>query len=69
MLTLRRKLGDQVTNTMDGVRVDLKNRGWFLVRASGTEPLIRIYVEVKTETDVKRLMNEYVPLFDQTIGN
>ena len=69
MRKLRRKLGKLVTNTMDGVRVDLKNRGWFLVRASGTEPLIRIYVEGKTEADVKRLMNEYMPLFDQTIGS
>jgi phosphomannomutase len=46
----------------------LKNRGWFLVRASGTEPLIRIYVEGKTENDVKRLMDEFRPVFDQTIG-
>jgi phosphomannomutase / phosphoglucomutase len=68
MKKLQRKLGSMVTNTMDGVRVDLKNRGWFLVRASGTEPLIRIYVEGKTENDVKRLMEEFKPLFDQTIG-
>jgi phosphomannomutase / phosphoglucomutase len=68
MRKLQRRLGSMVTNTMDGVRVDLKNRGWFLVRASGTEPLIRIYVEGKTENDVKRLMEEFKPLFDQTIG-
>jgi phosphomannomutase/phosphoglucomutase len=68
MKKLQRRLGNMVTNTMDGVRVDLKNRGWFLVRASGTEPLIRIYVEGKTENDVKRLMEEFKPLFDQTIG-
>jgi phosphomannomutase / phosphoglucomutase len=69
MLNLRRKLGRLVTNTMDGVRVDLENRGWFLVRASGTEPLIRIYVEGKTESDVKRLMEEYMPLINETIEN
>jgi phosphomannomutase / phosphoglucomutase len=68
MNKLRQRLGAMVTNTMDGVRVDLKNRGWFLVRASGTEPLIRIYVEGKTEQDVKRLMDEFKPLLDQTIG-
>jgi len=68
MRRLRRKLGNKVTNTMDGVRVDLEGRGWFLVRASGTEPLIRIYVEGKTESDVKGLQAEFGPMFDQTIG-
>jgi phosphomannomutase / phosphoglucomutase len=69
MRRLRLKLGDMVTNTMDGVRVDLRNRGWFLVRASGTEPLIRIYVEGKTDVDVKLMLEEFGPLFDQTIGD
>lgn len=69
MLKLRRKLGRMVTNTMDGVRVDLKNRGWFLARASGTEPLIRIYFEGKSEPDVRHLMDEFLPLIDYTINN
>ncbi len=68
MKRLRQRLGSMVTNTMDGVRVDLENRGWFLVRASGTEPLIRIYVEGKTENHVKQLMDEFRPVFDKTIG-
>jgi phosphomannomutase / phosphoglucomutase len=68
MRKLRRRLGDKVTNTMDGVRVDLKGRGWFLARASGTEPLIRVYFEGKTETDVKGLQEEFEPLFDNTIN-
>lgn len=69
MRKIRQKLGDKVTNMMDGVRVDLKNRGWFLVRASGTEPLIRIYVEGKTEKDLAGLLEEYKPFFDQMIGS
>ena len=31
-------------STVDGVRLTLKN-GWLLIRASGTEPLIRLTVE------------------------
>jgi phosphomannomutase / phosphoglucomutase len=69
MRRLRKKLGSKVTNTMDGVRVDLEGQGWFLVRASGTEPLIRIYFEGKTEKDVKGLQEEFGPLLDQTIGS
>jgi len=69
MKRIRQRLGDRVTSTIDGVRVDIKNRGWFLVRPSGTEPLIRIYVEGRTENDLKQLLDEFKPLFDQTIGS
>jgi phosphomannomutase / phosphoglucomutase len=68
MKRIRQKLGNRVTSTIDGIRVDIKNKGWFLVRPSGTEPLIRIYVEGKTENDLKRLLDEFKPLFDETIG-
>jgi phosphomannomutase/phosphoglucomutase len=68
MKRIRQRLGERVTSTIDGVRVDIKGRGWFLVRPSGTEPLIRIYVEGKTENDLKRLLDEFSPLFDETIG-
>ncbi|MES3517861.1 MAG: phosphoglucosamine mutase [Natronomonas sp.] len=39
-------------STLDGVRVDLGD-GWFLLRASGTQPLVRITAEARTETDVE----------------
>src|SRR6266480_2818007 len=67
MKKIRQRLGNRVTSTIDGIRVDIKNRGWFLVRPSGTEPLIRIYVEGRTETDLKQLLDEFKPLFDETI--
>ncbi len=39
---------------MDGVRVDYED-GWFLARASGTEPKVRIFSEGKTEERARRL--------------
>ncbi|MFA4936343.1 MAG: hypothetical protein WC568_10960 [Candidatus Methanoperedens sp.] len=39
---------------MDGVRVDYTD-GWFLVRASGTEPKVRVFSEGKTEARARRL--------------
>ncbi|VVB95533.1 Phosphoglucomutase/phosphomannomutase [uncultured archaeon] len=39
---------------MDGLRVDYSD-GWFLVRASGTEPKVRVFSEAKTEERAKRL--------------
>jgi phosphomannomutase / phosphoglucomutase len=68
MKKIRQRLGERVTSTIDGIRVDIKDQGWFLVRPSGTEPLIRIYVEGKTENDLKHLLDEFKPLFDQAIG-
>lgn len=64
---IRETLGDRVTSTIDGVRVDL-DHGWFLVRASGTEPLVRIYVEGETEKEMNRIRDEFNPLFDRIIG-
>ena len=68
MRRIRQRLAERVTSTIDGVRVDIKGRGWFLVRPSGTEPLIRIYVEGETEKSLKQLLDEFRPLFDETIG-
>jgi phosphomannomutase/phosphoglucomutase len=39
---------------MDGVRVDYTD-GWFLVRASGTEPKVRVFSEGRTEERAKEL--------------
>lgn len=51
-VSLMERLADAVTdryadaNTIDGVRVSLDD-GWFLIRASGTEPLVRIAAEAR----------------------
>jgi phosphomannomutase/phosphoglucomutase len=68
MKKIRQKLGNRVTSTIDGIRVDIKDKGWFLVRPSGTEPLIRVYFEGTTENNLKQLLDEFEPLFDKTIG-
>lgn len=40
--------------TIDGVRVDLEE-GWFLIRPSNTEPVIRVTIEAGDEAALKRL--------------
>ncbi|MCX7905746.1 MAG: hypothetical protein N2446_03500 [Elusimicrobiales bacterium] len=42
--------------TLDGIRVELDNDWWFLVRPSGTEPLLRIYAEADSNENVKNLI-------------
>ncbi|APE95084.1 phosphopentomutase/phosphoglucosamine mutase [Halodesulfurarchaeum formicicum] len=53
---------DDVTE-LDGVRVDTAD-GWFLVRASGTEPLVRLTAEARTERRATELLEESRGLLD-----
>jgi phosphomannomutase len=41
---------------MDGVRLMFADGSWIMVRASGTEPLLRIYAEAASEADVEALL-------------
>lgn len=43
-------------NTIDGVKYLLDGNRWILFRASGTEPLIRIYAEAESEHEVKKFL-------------
>lgn len=44
------------TNTLDGYKF-LVDGGWLLIRASGTEPLLRYYAEGKTGKQVEELLD------------
>jgi phosphoglucosamine mutase len=44
-------------NDIDGIRLSLP-KGWVLIRASGTEPLIRVKVEAENTSEVKRIMEK-----------
>ena len=43
----------------DGTKIVFDDGSWILIRASGTEPLIRCYIESKDESFFKTL-NDYV---------
>jgi phosphomannomutase / phosphoglucomutase len=62
MKKLSFSLKQRVTSRLDGLKVDVKNRGWVLIRPSGTEPLIRFYAEGFTEKDLSLLVGEFKPL-------
>jgi phosphoglucomutase len=44
------------TETIDGIKLDLSNDDWFLLRCSGTEPLIRCYAESGSNKELNSLM-------------
>ncbi|OAT80234.1 phosphoglucomutase/phosphomannomutase family protein [Desulfotomaculum copahuensis] len=41
--------------TLDGIKLVLDNGAWMLVRASGTEPVFRIYVEANSAEEMRRI--------------
>lgn len=48
--------------TLDGLRIDFADKSWFSIRASNTEPLIRLVVEASTEERMKSLREELAAL-------
>ena len=56
------KLLDEFPNadTTDGIKIVFDKKNWVMVRPSGTEPIIRIYVESDSEKNLEILMKEYI---------
>ena len=42
-------------NLLDGIKLIFEDGSWILVRESGTEPVARVYIEAKTESDLDAL--------------
>jgi phosphoglucosamine mutase len=61
--TLANDTYDDVSS-LDGSRVET-DAGWFLVRASGTEPLVRITAEARSERDAEQLFETARALVDR----
>ncbi|MFP8957764.1 phosphoglucosamine mutase [Natrialbaceae archaeon A-CW3] len=57
---------DQV-DALDGVRVD-RGDGWFLLRASGTQPLVRVTAEARSESRADALRTEALELLEAARG-
>jgi phosphomannomutase len=49
----------------DGVKFVAKDGSWLMVRGSGTEPILRIYAEAKSDADAQRLLKLGVGLTKQ----
>jgi phosphomannomutase len=50
-----RKFAGHRANASDGLRVDLP-QGWVHVRASNTEPILRVIAEARTEAEAAELV-------------
>ena len=54
-------------DTLDGVRVETED-GWFLLRASGTQPLIRVTAEARSAADAESLFEDARALVDEAVA-
>jgi phosphomannomutase len=59
-----RLLGSPLTSvkSFDGVKFVAADDTWLMLRGSGTEPILRIYAEAKSESNVKKLLRMGVEL-------
>lgn len=54
----------QITD-IDGAKLILADGSWFLVRPSGTEPLLRIYIESDSEKALQEIEDAVTKLIDE----
>ena len=61
---IKRKFGKEIDTfeDLDGVKVYLKNGGWLMIRSSGTEKKVRVYVESPKESDAVFLLQDGVDI-------
>ena len=50
-------------DTLDGCKLIFKN-GWLLIRASGTEPLLRLYTETFNSDHTQEILNDIIKKFN-----
>ncbi len=55
------------TITVDGVKV-VGNNFWFLVRPSGTEPLLRVFVEADNESLADEILKDLLRIISEVLG-
>ncbi len=55
---LKEKYSSEKTNTIDGLRIDWKD-SWVLIRASNTEPVIRIFAEALDQEKADGLLKQF----------
>lgn len=53
---------------LDGVKIIFSDESWILVRASGTEPVVRIYCETPEETRTKKLIEQASLIVADVVG-
>ena len=48
------------SDTTDGIKIQVDNDNWVMIRPSGTEPIIRIYGESNSPQNLDSLISDFV---------
>ncbi len=48
------------SDTTDGIKIVFDSKNWVMIRASGTEPIIRIYAEASSAEKLDEIMSKYI---------
>ena len=48
------------SDTTDGIKITFDSKNWVMIRPSGTEPIVRIYVEAESREKLDVLMSKYL---------
>lgn len=59
--------GKYTINDLDGYKFEFENGGFIMVRASGTEPVLRIYAELNNKDEVEILVDDFLKKLKNTI--
>ncbi|MCW2600325.1 MAG: phosphomannomutase/phosphoglucomutase [Frankiales bacterium] len=65
---IKQRYADKPQDELDGLTVDLGGGAWFNVRASNTEPLLRLNVEAKDEATMVGVRDEVLALIRGSLG-
>ena len=54
------KKQNPTSDTTDGIKIKYDEKNWVMIRPSGTEPIVRIYAEAKSQQKLDELMAENI---------
>ena len=63
-------LKDEFPNSdvTDGIKITVDPKNWIMIRPSGTEPIVRVYVEAESQEKLDYLMSEYLKKVETIIS-
>ncbi len=53
---------------MDGIKMVFEDGSWMLARASGTEPIVRMYYETNSPEELKKMITDFEAFVSSVIG-
>jgi len=56
------------SDTTDGIKITIDPKNWVMIRPSGTEPIVRVYVEAESQKKLDTLMSEYLKKVNSIIS-